>query len=407
MDEKNNNFNSNKTKSEIGNYAFKFPLENSFSKVEIPFAFQSGVDEKSSNNKFHSYIKIQDTPTLYLDISNESKVDKLFLSSTIESLKSDNQQKEKQIASLETIIDSTKAENESIRAEINRLNEEILLRQAKIKQVNQTTQENDEAHSKQLNEMSSKLNEKTKMLKHLKENYDKIKNELNSNGNRISESLLDSTHEQLQQLSIEYLKSPDFLSKKFSYENYNDTYIQQSLQLDLIDFQEYVKTQIKKVKPKITELIDLFQKAVNESIGNEYEVKLYGSHATNLCLPWSDLDVVIVKKEQNFINSYVPLHDLFKYLQDKNYFHSMNFIGTATVPLIKIKTKENFNLMSVDISIQDSKHYGIQCVTYVTSLIEQYESLTPMVLALKNILKKANLNDPYKVNHLKLIFREG
>ena len=85
-------------------------------------------------------------------------------------------------------------------------------------------------------------------------------------------------------MTIEYLKTPDFLSKKFSCENYNDAYIQQSLQLDLIDFQEYVNEQIKKVKPKITELIDLFQKAVNELIGNEYEVKLYGSHATNLCL---------------------------------------------------------------------------------------------------------------------------
>lgn len=58
--------------------------------------------------------------------------------------------------------------------------------------------------------------------------------------------------------------------------NYNDAYIQQSLQ--------YVNVQIKKVKPKITEFIDLFQKAVNELIGNEYEVKLYGAHATNLCL---------------------------------------------------------------------------------------------------------------------------
>lgn len=74
----------------------------------------------------------------------------------------------------------------------------------------------------------------------------------------------------------------------------------------------------------------------------------------------------------------------------------MNFIGTATVPLIKIKTKENFNLMSVDISIQDSKHYGIQCVTYVTSLIEKYESLIPMVLALK-ICQKSKFDGPYKV----------
>ena len=148
-----------------------------------------------------------------------------------------------------------------------------MLQQAKIKKVNQTIQENDESHSKKLNEISSKLNEKTQMLKGLKENYDKIKNNLNTNRTPIFEFLLESTHEQLQKLTIEYLKTPDFLSKKFSCENYNDAYIQQSLQLDLIDFQEYVNVQIKKVKPKITELIDLFQKAVNESIGNEYEVK--------------------------------------------------------------------------------------------------------------------------------------
>ena len=61
---------------------------------------------------------------------------------------------------------------------------------------------------------------------------------------------------------------------------------------------------------------------------------------------------------------------------------TINFIGTATVPLIKIHTKENYGLMSVDISLQDNKHYGIQCVTLVTSLIEKYDVLTPMVCAL-------------------------
>ena len=408
MEEKNNNKteNSNENKkSEVGNYAFKFPLENSFSKVEIPFAFQSNIDENSNNNKFHSYIKIQETPTLYLDISNDEKVDKLFLSSTIENLKSDNQQKEKQISSLETSITETKAENESIKAEIARLHEEIMLRSGKIKTLTQTIKENEEIHNKQINEMSLKVNEKTKMLKGLKENYEKIKNELKKNSNSLTDSLLDSAHEQLQKLTIEYVNTPDFFSNKFTCESYNDEYIQQSLQLDLLDFQSYVKEQIIKVKPKLNELIDLIQKAVDGSIGSNYIVKLYGSHATNLCLPWSDLDVVIVNKEKDFVNSYVPLHELFKYLQEKNYFLTINFIGTATVPLIKIHTKENYGLMSVDISLQDNKHYGIQCVTLVTSLIEKYDVLTPMVLALKNILKKANLNDPYKVSINNIIIR--
>ena len=289
--------------------------------------------------------------------------------------------------------------------EIARLHEEIMLRSGKIKTLTQTIKENEEIHNKQINEMSLKVNEKTKMLKGLKENYEKIKNELKKNSNSLTDSLLDSAHEQLQKLTIEYVNTPDFFSNKFTCESYNDEYIQQSLQLDLLDFQSYVKEQIIKVKPKLNELIDLIQKAVDDSIGSNYIVKLYGSHATNLCLPWSDLDVVIVNKEKDFVNSYVPLHELFKYLQEKNYFLTINFIGTATVPLIKIHTKENYGLMSVDISLQDNKHYGIQCVTLVTSLIEKYDVLTPMVLALKNILKKANLNDPYKVSINNIIIR--
>lgn len=38
-------------------------------------------------------------------------------------------------------------------------------------------------------------------------------------------------------------------------------------------------------------------------------------------------------------------------------------------------------------------------VSLVTKFIKEYEVLLPMVLALKNILKQANLNDPYTVSN--------
>ena len=75
----------------------------------------------------------------------------------------------------------------------------------------------------------------------------------------------------------------------------------------------------------------------------------------------------------------------------------MNYIGTTTIPLIKIKTIENIGVQNVDISLQDKLHYGIKCVSLVLSYKEEYEVLLPMILALKNILKQANLNNPYKV----------
>ena len=90
----------------------------------------------------------------------------------------------------------------------------------------------------------------------------------------------------------------------------------------------------------------------------------------------------------NYLLIFKKKNDLFK---------SINYIGGTTVPLIKIKTKENIGIQSVDISLQDKTHYGIKCFSLVLSFKEEYEALLPMILALKNILKQANLNDPYKV----------
>jgi hypothetical protein len=387
-------------KNSFKELAFKFPIEGSFSKVEIPFAFQNNLDEKNPGNKFHSYIKIKDTPTLYLDISTNSNVDKLLLSSTIESLKATNRQQENKLQNLDLKINSIKNENESIREEIEKIKEEILIKDKKISYLNLTYNQNEENTNKLLLDISNKVKEKENIIKILKDKFGKVEKEIKDNLNINKEQYINSTLNEINKLNIDYLTSDEYFSKKFENNYYKDKYIQENLQKDLLDFQDYVKEKLKYINPKINDLINLIQTSVNESIGKEYEVKLYGSHATNLCLPWSDLDVVICRKDNQFSNSYSPLHDLFKNLQDKNYFKNINYIGATNIPLIKIITNGNFGIASVDISLQDNKHYGIQCVSFVTSLIQKYSVLTPMVLALKNILKQANLNDPYKVRFI-------
>ncbi len=51
--------------------------------------------------------------------------------------------------------------------------------------------------------------------------------------------------------------------------------------------------------------------------------------------------------------------------------------------------------MNIDISIQDSKHYGMKCVNLVKDYISEFEALEPLLYALKNLLKNGNLNNPY------------
>jgi len=384
-------------------FAFKFPLKQSFSKVEIPFAFQQNLDEPNNDSRFHSYITIKDTPKLYIDVSDDKKMDKLNLSSTIESLKVINQEQEKKLKIIDTNIMKFNNENDLLRGEIDKVKNELISRNNEINKLKQSIELIAKNNNKYEKEVKIEINEKNSTYIELKEHYEKIRNEVINKilkENEKKESLI-KIEEEINKIQKEYQNNLKYYNNKLLYNKvYTDEYIKKSLQKDLIDFTSYVTQKIHFISPRVKNLINYIQNAVDASIGKEYEVRLYGSHATGLCLPWSDIDVVLCKKNGEGVenNSYLPLHELFTFLQKKNdLFKSINYIGTTTVPLIKIKTKENLGIQSVDISLQDKTHYGIKCVSLVLSFKEEYEVLLPMILALKNILKNANLNDPYKV----------
>lgn len=170
-----------------------------------------------------------------------------------------------------------------------------------------------------------------------------------------------------------------------------------SLQKDILDFQDYVKDQIQTNRVFIDELIRLVKQAVNDSIP-DFEVNIYGSHSTNLCLPWSDLDIVLVNKKGVSANNFSSLQSLYLTLFDKPWIKTIKFIESAIIPIIKLTVSDEFNSMQMDISLQDSKHFGLKCVELVKSFLKEYEALEPLIFSLKNLLKNANLNDPYTVN---------
>ena len=413
LNRKKSNIEKKSNQKGMKELAFKFPLRESFSKVEIPFAFQQNLDERNNNSRFHSYITIKDTPKLYIDISDDKKMDKFKLTSNIESLKASNQEQEKKLKGIDTNIMKYNDDNELIREEIEKLKNEIISRNSEVIKLKQTVQQININNNKYEKEMKQKINAKNNSYIELKDRYDNLKKEINNkilNENEKKE-YLSKIQEEINIIQKEYQNNFKYYNNKLiNNKMYTDEYIKKSLQKDLIDFTSYVTQKIQVISPKVKELINYIQNAVDASIGKEYEVRLYGSHATGLCLPWSDIDVVLCKKNGEGIdnNSYLPLHDLFTYLQKKNdLFKSINYIGTTTVPLIKIKTKEIIGIQSVDISLQDKTHYGIKCVSLVLSFKEEYEVLLPMILALKNILKQANLNDPYKVrnNIIFIIFK--
>ena len=382
--------------------AFKFPIKESLSKVEIPFSFQQNLDDPNNDSRFHSYITIKDTPRLYIDISDDQKIDEFKMPGKIDSLKNANKEKEDRLKTIDDNIMKFKEENNLLNKEIEKIKNEIIARNNEMNKLNQSIQQLSQGNNKYEADIKQKLQEKNNSYVKLKEIYDKIKSDIQTNKldeNTKKEYIL-KIKEESNKIQKEYQNNFKYYSNKLMNNNiYPDEYIKQCLQKDLIDFNNYVGARIQMISPKVKELINYIQKAVDASIGKDYEVKLYGSHATGLCLPWSDIDVVLCKKNGDDIdtNLYITLHELYLYLKEKNNFKDIKHIGTTTVPLIKIKTKENIGIQSVDISLQDKSHYGIKCVSLVLSFKEEYEVFLPMILALKNILKQANLNDPYKV----------
>lgn len=67
------------------------------------------------------------------------------------------------------------------------------------------------------------------------------------------------------------------------------------LDKDLNDYQKYITEKINRNIPAINEIINEVRATLN-TITQDYDIKIYGSYANGLCMPWSDLDLVLVNK---------------------------------------------------------------------------------------------------------------
>lgn len=170
--------------------------------------------------------------------------------------------------------------------------------------------------------------------------------------------------------------------------------IKTALQVNLIEYQNYTKSIINKNKAKLAEIISILQDTVDK-VSSNYEVQLYGSRATNLCLSWSDIDVVITQKNKK--NKIIPnfLEKLNEILNQQPWVKYIKFIQHTKIPIIKITASEKFDFIQIDISIEDGNHFGMKCVNLVKEYLNEYEILEPLVFAMKTLLKLSCLNDPY------------
>ena len=354
--------------SQIPNF-FKIP-SISFNKNNLNEINKNNEDVLNNN----LYLQLKKNPSLIIDIQtqiNDNKINNLSYEKKIEYFKHMNN-------------------NKKIFLNFLKNSENYLVEKAKI-------------IKPLLDKNKKELKNKELELQKIIARIDEIDNEfkqanirINENNYKINSITNEINQKQLNLLTmnpeLRWLNKYQFIikdrKKYFSY-------ICNQLTIDLKDYYVYINEKNKQLNIYTDKIFGILTKCIKECLGNEYEVRIYGSRSTGMCLPWSDIDVVITPI--NNINTfYDPLETLNQYL-DKNatFIESIMYLDKAAVPIIKIQTKKEYNNLGVDISMEMSSHHGQECVNYIKRKADECKPLTAMTFALKTIFYKAKLNEPH------------
>lgn len=149
-------------------------------------------------------------------------------------------------------------------------------------------------------------------------------------------------------------------------------------------------------KTMFDKLIAIVEAAIKDIIPAG-KVYLYGSYATGLSMPWSDIDMVIDIPDDG-MSPLDILPQIEKSLEGQDgVVADSKFIRQASIPVLKIVCTEKYLDTKIDVCLHEPRHTGITCVTLVKDYLFKYSGmLRPLVLVLKQMLYMTQLNDPYQ-----------
>ena len=230
-----------------------------------------------------------------------------------------------------------------------------------------------------------------------------------------------------------------YTNLKFDAPTPSDIYIYKTLEKDLNDYEKYINYKIEGIHPRIEIIINKI-KIIVEEIIPEYELKLYGSYSHGLNLPESDLNLILINKNENIIiNNYINdnikednitdiettvgeksllsgnqnekdeisekninelknkkendiLSKLYNFFQNCDWILRLRKNQIDNINFIDFITDENLGSIKVNISLENENHNGLKIVKLTKKFMKEYSFLRPLYLALGTVLRKAKLN---------------
>ena len=175
------------------------------------------------------------------------------------------------------------------------------------------------------------------------------------------------------------------------------------LHSDLVDFQTIVGERLEAASIMRLLLTENIQELVKSRF-SKAKAEVYGSYATQLALPTSDLDLVIEhRKIQGRESTQQAVRTLAAMMAQQPFAKDLEVLDSAAIPLLKLKVDCGYFAgvgdLKVDISFTKRRaactHSGLISAQYVRELIAVRPGLRSLVLALKQLLTLHGLNCAY------------
>ena len=327
---------------------------------------QNNINNNNIGN-IRNYLRFKNTPVLNISLKTEEDEDLLIL----DNLKNENDKYDLEFEDIESRLEQVYNEHNKLLEELSKVNNEI-------KSINN----NIDSYTKQIEEKEKKNINDIKNINMQKNAEKSFLDILLSQENFLN---LKNCHEKL-------LKDEEYLNKKFSEEIFDENQIKANLSKDILDFHLYNKFQIKMKQKPLNSIRSSLQEIL-EYNGYEYTVYVFGSYATGLCLPWSDLDLILISKNQNLKNnnSILKLKEIVNLLNNINWVDKPSLITDYyAFPFITFSTDEEHGFMKVNLTIQDKKNNGYKCVKITRDFLNSYKNLEPLTLIVKQLMKCSN-----------------
>ena len=336
---------------------------NSYSTIEIPV------------NITNTHFIQKSTPILHVDLSSDNLQQQL----NIEQLLNENRKLQSTACEYEQTVLSAYNDNNALSNELNYLQNNII------------------TIDKQIEELTAKIRNQQQIKTHYETKVDTLNYKLQYLQSK--KQLLQTQSTTTTSSSNDYHRNKsNYLSSKFNNDKYTEEYIIKCLSSDILDFNSYTKIEADTKMPIIiTKIIPLLQDVITSLGYGEYKLRIFGSYATGLSLPSSELDLVVVgSSNKPIVNEHLLLQKLCSKLNEMKGFQC-SLMEKFIWPFVMCSCGKEFNNIVVNISVQDNncKHKGLQCIELIGRYVNMYPILEPVIIVIKQILKYGNVLNYY------------